>query len=188
MYDASGNQIATASGGQLTAVIYTTGTYTLLVRDIGGVNLGSYRASFQDDYNPCAITDTEPPVVTLLKPTGGEAITGNTTYRIQWQSDDNVGVASHDIALSTDGGQTFATAIAGGLAGNTQTYNWFVPSSIAPSRPAVIRVTATDGAGNTKSASSGSVSLIGSGFAANSAIAYTWDAADNLVAVTDSRQ
>ena len=89
-------------------MILTTGTYTLLVRDLAGVNLGSYRASFQDDYNPCTITDTEPPVVTLLKPTGGEVIAGNTTYRIQWQSDDNVGVASHDIALSTDGGQTFA--------------------------------------------------------------------------------
>jgi YD repeat-containing protein len=209
LYDSSGNQIAIASGGQLTAVIYTTGTYALLVRDTNLVDLGSYRASFQDDYNPCAITDTEPPVVTVLKPTGGEAITGNTTYRIQWQSDDNVGVVSHDIALSTDGGQTFATAIAGGLPGNTQNFNWFVPANIAPSRTAVIRVTATDGAGNAKSASSGLISLIGSGFTANSTaaytydslnrltravlgdgrtIAYTWDAAGNLVQITVSGQ
>ena len=173
------------------------------------VNLGSYRASFQDDYNPCSITDTEPPVVTLLKPTGGEVIAGNTTYRIQWQSDDNVGVVSHDIALSTDGGQTFATAIAGGLAGNTQNFNWFVPPDIAPSRTAVIRVTATDAAGNAQSALSGLLSLIGSGFTPNSTatftydslnrltqavlgdgrtIAYTWDAAGNLVAITVSGQ
>jgi YD repeat-containing protein len=209
LYDASGNRLTTASGGQLTAVILTTGTYTLLVRDRSGVNVGSYRASFQDDYNPCTITDTEPPVVTLLKPTAGEVIAGSTTYRIQWQSDDNVGVTSHDIALSTDGGQTFATAIAGGLAGNTQTYNWSVPPDIAPTRTAVIRVTATDGAGNAQSALSDLISLIGSGFTANSTaaftydslnhltqavlgdgrtITYTWDAAGNLVQITVSGQ
>jgi YD repeat-containing protein len=208
LYDASGNRLTT-SNGSLLYVIRTDGAYTLLVRDRSGVNLGSYRASFQDDYNPCTISDTEPPVVTLLKPTAGEVIAGNTTYRIQWQSDDNVGIASYDIALSTDGGQTFATAIAGGLAGNTQTFNWFVPPDIAPSRTAVIRVTATDGAGNAQSASSGLVSLIGSGFTANSTaaftydslnrltqavlgdgrtIAYTWDAAGNLVQITVSGQ
>jgi YD repeat-containing protein len=208
LYDASGNQLTASSSGQLTYVILTTGTYSLLVHDLQG-NLGSYRASFQDDYNPCSIADTEPPVVTLLKPTGGEVIVGNATYLIQWQSDDNVGVVSQSIALSTDGGQTFATAIASGLAGNTQTYNWFVPANIAPSRTAVIQVTASDAAGNAKSASSGLLSLIGSGFTANStpaytydslnrltqavlgdgrSIAYTWDAAGNLIAITVSGQ
>ena len=80
---------------------------------------------------------------------------------------------------------------------------------IAPSRTAVFRVTATGGAGNAQSASSGLVSLIGSGFAANSTaaftydslnrltrailgdgrtIAYTWDAAGNLIAITVSGQ
>jgi YD repeat-containing protein len=189
-------------------VVLTTGAYTMLVRDPAG-NLGSYRASFQDDYDPCAATDTEPPVVALLRPTAGEAIAGSTTYHIQWQSDDNVGIASHDIALSTDGGQTFATAIAGGLAGTTQTYNWFVPPDIAPSRTAVIRVTSTDAAGNAQSADSGLLSLIGSGFTPNSTaaftydslnrltgaawgdgrtITYTWDAVGNLVAITVSGQ
>jgi YD repeat-containing protein len=209
LYDASGNQLTTASNGQLTYVILTTGNYTMLVRDLGGVNLGSYRASFQDDYNPCSITDTQPPVVTLLKPTGGEVLVGNTSYLIQWQSDDNVGVVSHNIALSTDGGQTFATTIASGLPGNTQLFNWFVPPTIAPSRTAVIQVTATDAAGNAQSALSGPLSLIGSGFTPNSTpsftydslnrltqavlgdgrtIAYTWDAAGNVVAITVSGQ
>jgi YD repeat-containing protein len=208
LYDASGNRLATSTGS-LVYVIRSDGTYTLLVRDRSGVNLGSYRASFQDDYDPCSVTDTEPPVVTLLKPTAGEVIAGNTTYRIQWQSDDNVAIASHDIALSTDGGQTFASAIAGALAGTTQTFNWFVPPDIAPSRTAVIRVTATDGAGNAQSALSGLISLIGSGFTPNSTaaftydslnrltqavlgdgrtIAYTWDAAGNLVAITVTGQ
>jgi YD repeat-containing protein len=209
LYDTSGNLLTASSSGQLTYVILTTGTYTLLVRDLSGVNLGSYRASFQDDYNPCTINDTEPPVVTLLKPTAGEVIVGNTTYRIQWQSDDNVGVVSQNIALSTDGGQTFPTTIASGLAGNAQTYNWYVPANIAPSRTAVIQVTAADAAGNAQSASSGLLSLIGSGFTANSTpaytydslnrltqailgdgrtITYTWDAAGNLVQITVSGQ
>jgi YD repeat-containing protein len=209
LYDSSGNQLTASSSGQLTYVILTTGTYTLLVRDLEGVDLGSYRASFQDDYNPCTITDTEPPVVTLVAPTGGEVIAGNTTYRIQWQSDDNVGVVSQNIALSTDGGQTFPTTIASGLAGNAETYNWYVPATIAPSRTAVIQVTAADAAGNATSASSGLLSLIGSGFTANSnptytydslnrltqavlgdgrTITYTWDAAGNLVGITVSGQ
>jgi YD repeat-containing protein len=209
LYDASGNQVTTSSNGQLTYVILTTGNYTMLVHDLSGVNLGGYRASFQDDYNPCSITDAEPPVVTLLKPTGGEVLVGNTSYLIQWQSDDNVGVVSHNIALSTDGGQTFATTIASGLAGNTQLFNWFVPPTIAPSRTAVIQVTATDAAGNAQSALSGPLSLIGSGFTSNSTpaftydslnrltqavlgdgrtIAYTWDADGNVVAITVSGQ
>ena len=80
---------------------------------------------------------------------------------------------------------------------------------IAPIRMAVIRVTATGGAGNAQSASSGLISLTGSGFTANSTaaftydslnrltqavlgdgrtIAYTWDAAGNLIAITVSGQ
>lgn len=74
---------------------------------------------------------------------------------------------------------------------------------------AVIRVTATGGAGNVQSASSGLVSLIGSEFTGNSTAAftynslnrltravlgdgrtvtYTWDAAGNLVAITVTGQ
>jgi YD repeat-containing protein len=209
LYDASGNRLNGPSSGPLVSVIFSDGAYSLLVRDRSGVNVGSYRISLQDDYNPCAVTDTEPPVVTLLKPTGGEVIAGGTTYRIQWQSDDNTGIASHDVALSTDGGQTFATALASGLAANAQTYNWAVPSDIAPSRTAMIRVTATDTAGNAQSATSGPLSLIGSGFTPNSTasytydslnrltraalgdgrtITYTWDAAGNLVQITVSGQ
>jgi YD repeat-containing protein len=73
----------------------------------------------------------------------------------------------------------------------------------------VIQITATDAAGNVQSALSGMLSLIGSGFTANSTaaftydslnrltqavlgdgrtIAYTWDAAGNLVAITVSGQ
>ena len=209
LYKPDGVRLATSSNGLLRSVLPADGAYSLLVRDRGAVNTGSYRVSLQDDSNPCAADDAEPPTVTLLKPTGGEVAAGGIAFRIQWQSDDNVGIASHDVALSTDGGQAFAATLAAGLSGNAQTYDWAVPADIPPSRAAVIRVTATDAAGNAQSVSSGLLSLIGSGFTPNSSatytydslnrltqavlsdgrtIQYTWDAAGNLVQVTISGQ
>jgi YD repeat-containing protein len=76
---------------------------------------------------------------------------------------------------------------------------------VAPSRTAVLRVTATDAAGNAQSATSDLLTLIGSGFTPNSSatysydgmnrvtqvvwrdgtsISYTWDAAGNLTQIT----
>jgi YD repeat-containing protein len=118
-------------------------------------------------------------VIILIRPTGGEVLPGGTTYRIQWQSDDNVAVNSHDVALSTDGGKTFAGPFAT-LNGNQQTYDWFLPSDIAPSRTAVIRVTATDAAGNAQSAASDLLTLIGSGFTPNASATYSYDALNRL--------
>ena len=89
-------------------------------------------------------------------------------------------MATHGVALSTDGGQTFPTALATGLNGNTQTYNWNVPADIAPGRKAVVRVTATDSAGNRNTASSGLISIIGSGFTPNSSATYTYDSLNRL--------
>ena len=150
------------------------------------------------------MTDTEAPTIALIRPTGGEVLAGGTTFRIQWVSDDNVGVATHAIALSTDSGKTFADPFAS-LKGTLQAYDWSLPSDIAPSRTVVIRVTATDAAGNAQSATSDLLTLIGSGFTPNSTatytydgfnrltqaswsdgtlISYTWDAAGNLTQIT----
>ncbi|HTS63237.1 MAG TPA: RHS repeat domain-containing protein [Candidatus Acidoferrales bacterium] len=181
MYNAAGTLLTTSSNGVIQRVLPADGTYTLLVRDSGGINLGSYRASVQDNTNNCNVNDTEAPVITLLKPTGGEVVSGGTTFHIQWLSDDNVGVATHDIALSTDGGKTFPTAIASGLNGNLQAYDWPVPSDTAPTRTAAIRVTATDGAGNAQSAASGALTLIGSGFTPNTTATYTYDALNRVI-------
>lgn len=204
MYSTAGALLSTSSNGLLRRVLPADGVYTLLVRDRGALNLGSYRVSLQDDTNTCAVTDTEAPAIALVWPTGGEVLPGGTTFRIQWQSDDNVGVAAHDIALSTDGGKTFADPFAN-LGGNLQAYDWSLPSDIAPNRTAVLRVTATDAAGNAQTATSGLLTLIGSGFTPNSGatysydglnrltdvslsdgstIKYTWDAAGNLALIT----
>jgi YD repeat-containing protein len=183
LYDPSGTLRASGAGGQLLWMAAASGTYTLLARDLNA-NLGSYRVSLQNDTNTCPSTDTEPPVVTLLKPVGGEVIAGGTTYQIQWQSDDNVGVSSQAVNLSADGGKTFPTSIASGLSGTQQSYTWIVPASIAPSRTAVVQVTATDAAGNSTSAVSGLLSVIGSGFTPNSTASYTYDGLNRLTQVT----
>src|SRR5262249_41061700 len=137
----------------------------------------------QDETNTCAVNDTEPPIITLIRPTGGEVLPGGTTFRIEWQSDDNVGVAAHTIALSTDSGKTFADPFAS-LNGNQQTYDWIIPSDIAPSRTAVIRVTASDDAGNSKSAASDLLTLVGSGFTPNANATYTYDALNRVTQVS----
>ncbi len=180
LYDPTGRLLATGAGGAVRANIVSPAPYSVLVRDAAGVNTGTYRASLQDDTTACPNSDTEPPVITLLHPTGGEVIVGGTTFTIQWQSDDNVGIQSHSVALSTDGGQTFPTVIAPSLSGSAQSFNWVVPPDIAPSRAAAIQVTATDATGNSQSAASGLLSIIGSGFTPNSTAAYTYDSMNRL--------
>ena len=208
MYNAAGTLLSTGSNGLLSRVLPTDGAYTLLVRDRGGLNLGCYRVSLQDDTKTCAVTDAEAPTITLIRPTGGEVLPGGTNFRIQWTSDDNVGVVTHDIALSADGGMTFADPFAS-LKGTMQAYDWSLPPDVAPSRTAVLRVTATDAAGNAQSATSDLLTLIGSGFTPNStatytydgfnrltqaswgdgtSISYTWDAAGNLTLITVAGQ
>ena len=103
----------------------------------------------------------------------------------------------------------FPATIATGLSGNTQSFDWTAPPEIAPTRKAVVRVTASDAAGNSQTAASGLVSIIGSGFQPNSSgtftydalnrliqaalnagrtIQYTWDAAGNLIEIKVSGQ
>jgi hypothetical protein len=90
--------------------------------------------------------DQTPPTVKVVAPASGETVQQNTETTISWTSSDNVGIARHDIALSTDGGATFPVTIATGLAGNTQSFRWTVPAIEIPQ--ARIKVTATDAANN----------------------------------------
>jgi hypothetical protein len=92
--------------------------------------------------------DAEPPTVTVATPNGGEVLTAGSLYNITWSSADNVGVASHDIAYSINGGATYNT-VAVGLPGSSSSYSWTVPNT--PSTQSLVRVTARDGAGNTGS-------------------------------------
>lgn len=100
------------------------------------------------------IEDTIPPSVTVVRPSPGEIVTAGRSFLIQWTSSDNVGIVSHEIRLSTDGGRHFPTVIAANLAGSQQSFNWNVPSTLS-SEQAVIRVLARDGAGNSGQGESG---------------------------------
>ncbi|MCK4547283.1 MAG: hypothetical protein KAW17_07555 [Candidatus Eisenbacteria sp.] len=88
--------------------------------------------------------DTEPPTVTVLDPNGGEEIQGGETYDIQWDADDNVGVTSTTILLSTDAGSTYPTTIASGSL--VSPYSWDVPDVDEPS--CRIKIVCVDAATN----------------------------------------
>jgi hypothetical protein len=84
------------------------------------------------------------PVVTVTAPNGGEF----SPPAITWTATDNVGIATVDLAYSTDGGATFPYEIATGIA-NTGTYAWDTP--VVLTTEARVRVTAHDVNGNVAS-------------------------------------
>lgn len=90
--------------------------------------------------------DVTPPQVTLLSPSAGEKLQAGGTFNITWNSSDNDRVASHELRLSTDGGNSFSSIIASGLSGSAQSFTWQVPDiEITTAR---VRITATDSQGN----------------------------------------
>ncbi|HYR08265.1 MAG TPA: IPT/TIG domain-containing protein, partial [Longimicrobium sp.] len=86
------------------------------------------------------------PQVTVLSPNGGEQLVAGQVTRISWNSSDDRGLVSHDVRVSTNGGQTFQD-IALGLAGNARETFWAVPNQ--PTTTALVMVTARDTAGQT---------------------------------------
>ena len=184
LYDPNGNPVGSAGSTALNATLAATGQYTVTVHDRAG-STGSYRVGLQRSGNACPENDSEKPAISLRRPTGGDVIAGGSVFQIVWQSDDNEAVASHTISLSTDSGRSFQPiAGAGSLSGVAQSFNWLVPADIAPSRNAVIQVTATDRAGNAQSAASDVLTLIGSGFAPNASATLEYDALNRLSKVT----
>jgi hypothetical protein len=89
--------------------------------------------------------DTEDPVVTVIAPNGGEVWGYGSTYDITWSADDNVGVTSIDILLSTDGGSSYPHTIATGEA-DDGVYSWEV--DVLPTATARVKVIAYDAAAN----------------------------------------
>src|SRR5206468_1725211 len=92
-----------------------------------------------------APADTQAPTATLTSPTGGESWTAGSQHAVTWAATDNVGVATVDLAYSTDGGATFPGVIATAVA-NTGTFNWTLPTLLTAT--ARVRATARDAAGN----------------------------------------
>jgi pimeloyl-ACP methyl ester carboxylesterase len=138
------------------------------------------------------VPDSARPNVTVRSPNGGELVkAGRLTIR--WSSGDNVGVTSHDVLLSTDGGATFPLTLAPALSGNSQSFDWEIPASVV-STQARIRIIARDAAGNTGQDDSNSNFTVdpippsvtvtspngGESISAGSTITIRWNSADNL--------
>jgi hypothetical protein len=88
--------------------------------------------------------DTEPPVVTVVQPNGGEVLSVGSVYSIQWNATDNIGITSTEIDYSYDSGANWYDVA--DLSGNPGSYGWTVPNT--PSTTCLVRVYAYDGAGN----------------------------------------
>ena len=86
------------------------------------------------------------PTAYLATMNGGENLLSGDTVTLEWLTDDDVAATSVDLLLSTDGGVTFPTSIAGGLAANGS-YDWMVPA--ISTTEARVRVVAHDGDSNT---------------------------------------
>jgi len=86
--------------------------------------------------------DNTNPQVKLLSPLGGDNLQASGRFNITWTSSDNLKVASHELQLSTNGGQSFDTIIATGLSAATQNFIWQVPDlEITTAR---VRITVKD--------------------------------------------
>jgi flagellar hook assembly protein FlgD len=109
--------------------------------DGSGTDLGTPGALNSVSGSP----DTEPPVVTVTAPNGGESWEAGTSQDITWNASDNVGVTSIDLYYSTTGSGGPFTEIATGEA-DDGVYPWTVPND--PSTDAYVKVIAWDAATN----------------------------------------
>ncbi|MBX7218385.1 MAG: hypothetical protein K1Y36_00420 [Blastocatellia bacterium] len=92
--------------------------------------------------------DQQPPKVQVVTPNGGETIEAGKTLAISWTAEDNTGIVTQSVDLSNDGGASYGTSLASGLAGNVRTFSFEIPNTQA-AVSARVKVTAKDAAGNT---------------------------------------
>jgi N-acetylneuraminic acid mutarotase len=156
---------------------------------VNGVSSILYNEAFVGSTN-----DTFPPSVSVLSPSDGQILAIASTFNIQWQANDNVGVAKVNIDYSTNGGASWL--MIGTNQPNTGSFAWFVPN--CGTNLAQVRITALDGAGNAGYGYSGSFSTAnltpptivilspasGASLTGNTVVPVLWNASDN-VAVTN---
>jgi YD repeat-containing protein len=140
--------------------------------------------------------------VVVNSPNGGEIIEAGSAFSITWSPKSVAGVeiTSQVIRLSTDGGATFPTIVATGLAGDVLVFNWPVPADLKTTQGR-IRLTVTDSAGLSVSDDSNANFVLLQGvskvsrqyvydelsrltqilFEDGSTIAYTYDAVGNRI-------
>lgn len=129
-----------------------------VMADVDGILEDANRANNQavTSFRVVSPPDTQPPTVSSIgvpsKLKRGKSVS------IVWSSSDNLGIVIHDLDYAADGA-TFDEVIVTGLAGTVQSYTWDIPSTLAKTKAARIRVTAQDAAGNSGQAVSGLIKI-----------------------------
>ncbi len=104
-----------------------------------------------DYLTPTTGDDTEPPVVTIIFPNGGESLGSSSEQAILWEATDNSGtVVAVSVYVSFDGGEHYKPLALG--IPNAGSLTWFVQNR--PATDALVRVDATDPSNNTGSGQS----------------------------------
>ena len=101
-------------------------------------------AEIQGYLVPTVGGDTQPPLVTVNAPNGGENWTGGSSHNVTWSATDNVGVVAVDVYFR-DAESAPWKALGRNLA-NTGLFLWFVHDM--PGATTRVRVVARDAAGN----------------------------------------
>ena len=86
------------------------------------------------------VSPPTPPSVTVLAPNGGDRLSTDTPYTIQWSASDPDGLSGFDVMVSTDG--VNYTGVCVGLPGSRRSCTWNSPQPVTTS--ARIRVIASD--------------------------------------------
>ncbi|MBX7219378.1 MAG: hypothetical protein K1Y36_05495 [Blastocatellia bacterium] len=114
--------------------------------------LGDFRAPGNEKVVRFVITpptDTNAaPQATLISPNGGEKLVNTAPLSIKWAARDDVGIASQQLDLSTDGGNSFSLPLASGLAGAVTDFQAILPTGLVTTR-ARVKVTVQDASGLT---------------------------------------
>jgi len=112
-----------------------------------------------DESDGTFTVDSTAPSVTVSDPNGGESVSAGSTYTITWSDSDALsGVDSADVDYSTDGGSTWSDVAT--VTDGSESVDWSVPD--VETSNALVRVTATDGAGNAEADQSDSTFTISS--------------------------
>jgi hypothetical protein len=136
-----------ANDGAYDWTVPNTGTNLGIVRVIGWDAAGNSGAGFS---GPFTTADFTPPTVSILAPTNGSPLTGNTTSLVAWVATDNVAVTRIDLDFSLNNGAAWFQ-MATGLT-NSGAYSWTVPN--IQTETLLVRVTARDAAGYAASSTS----------------------------------
>ncbi|MEW6735722.1 MAG: hypothetical protein AB1489_30805 [Acidobacteriota bacterium] len=126
-----------------TSIETTRARLRLIVRDAAN-NMAQTITPADFQIQPVVVPDTQAPTITISNPTAGQVLPAGQSITVNWQSVDNVGVASQSLLLSLDGGATFQNVA--DFAGDVGTFT--INNLDKATANARVKIAATDMAGN----------------------------------------